>query len=116
MQLKTKRENYMPDCNQKGVTSVNFIKAGNVLFESTKENRSGTDTGTSRNMNHIETRNDEAMVNTRPLFSSAWLALFSVLRQHYNGQSVLAVKRSERLRAMREKNPGLNLHPVQPTP
>jgi len=95
-----------------GVTSVNFIKHELSFKDSTTGNQSGSDTGTNRNMNHMETGKDEAMVNTRPLFSSAWLALFSVLRQRYNGQNVLAVKRSERLRAMQAKNPGLNLHSV----
>lgn len=61
-------------------------------------------------MNHLETSNEETVVNTRPLFSSAWLALFSVLRQHYNGEIVVAPARSKRLRAMRQKNPGLNLN------
>lgn len=59
-----------------------------------------------------ETSNEETVVNTRPLFSSAWLALFSVLRQHYNGETVVAPVRSERLRAMREKSAGLNLNSV----
>lgn len=63
-------------------------------------------------MNHPKTSNEESVVNTRPLFSSAWLALFSVLRQHYNGEMVVVPVRSERLRAMREKNPGLNLNSV----
>lgn len=66
-------------------------------------------------MNQMNTRNDEAVVNTRPLFSSAWLALFSVLRQHYNGEGVASPTRSERLRAMRkirEKNPGLKFNSV----
>ena len=61
-------------------------------------------------MNHLDTSNEEAAVNTRPLFSSTWLALFSVLRQHYNGETVVAPVRSEYLRSMREKNPGLNLN------
>jgi len=59
-----------------------------------------------------DTSDKETVVNTRPLFSSAWLALFSVLRQHYNGETVVARVRSERLRAMREKNAGLNLNSV----
>ena len=66
----------------------------------------------SKNMNHPNTCNEETVVNTRPLFSSAWLALFSVLRQHYNGKIVVAPVRSERPRAMREKHPGLNLNSV----
>jgi len=63
-------------------------------------------------MNHLETSNEETVVNTRPLFSSAWLALFSVLRQHYNGEIVVAPVRSQHPRAMRQKNPGLNLNSV----
>jgi len=61
-------------------------------------------------MNHLDSSNEENTVRTRPLFSSAWLALFSVLRQHYNGETAVAPVRSERPRAMREKNPGLNLN------
>lgn len=61
-------------------------------------------------MNHPDTRNEETVVKTRPLFSSAWLALFSVLRQHYNGETVVAPVRSERPRATREKRPRLNLN------
>jgi len=61
-------------------------------------------------MKHLNTSNEETVVNTRPLFSSAWLELFSVLRQHYNGEIVVARERSERQRAMRGKSPGLNLN------
>jgi len=60
----------------------------------------------------MDRSNEETVVNTRPLFSSAWLALFSVLRQHYNGEMVLAPVRSERPRTVRKKNPGLNLKSV----
>ena len=63
-------------------------------------------------MNHQDTSNEETVVITRPLFSSAWLALFSALRQHYNGKVVVAPVRSERLRAMRKKHPGFNLKSV----
>jgi len=34
-------------------------------------------------MNHVDTSSNEALISTRPLFSSTWLALFTVLRQHY---------------------------------
>jgi len=60
----------------------------------------------------MKTSNDEAMVNTRPLFSSAWLALFSVLRQHYHGEKVVSPTRAERLRVTRRKNPGLKFNSV----
>jgi hypothetical protein len=63
-----------------------------------------------KNMNHPDTSNEETVVNTRPLFSSAWLALFSVLRQRYNGEVVVAPARSERPRAMRKKHPGYHLN------
>jgi len=61
-------------------------------------------------MNHLDTSNEENMVRTRPLFSSAWLALFSVLRQQYKGETAVARVRSERPRVMREKNTDLNLN------
>jgi len=63
-------------------------------------------------MKYRDTSNEETVVNTRPLFSSAWLALFSVLRQHYNGELVVAPSHSEHRRAMREKNPDLNLNSI----
>ena len=35
-------------------------------------------------MNQFETRNNEILVKTKPLFASTWLALFEVLRKSYN--------------------------------
>jgi len=61
-------------------------------------------------MNHLETNDKKAAVNTRPLFSSTWLALFNVLRQHYNGETVVTPSRSAQRRTMRESDPSLNLN------
>ena len=57
--------------------------------------------------NHIETGNDDSLVNTRPLFSSTWLALFSVLRQHYHERHFTGQTRSESLQSKPEKRQGL---------
>jgi len=46
-------------------------------------------------MNQYETSSNDVLVNTRPLFSSTWLALFSVLLQHYNGRQIVVHARSE---------------------
>ena len=39
-------------------------------------------------MKHLETNCKEVLVDEKPLFSSTWLALFTVLRKNYNGRNV----------------------------
>lgn len=63
-------------------------------------------------MNQRQTSNEKSQVNTRPLFSSTWLALFSVLRMHYNGEAVVTPARSRDSQLTRKTNPGLNLHSI----
>lgn len=37
-------------------------------------------------MNHIEPSKNKNLVDSKPLFASTWLALFSVLRKNYNAR------------------------------
>ncbi len=39
-------------------------------------------------MKHLDTNHKEVLVDERPLFSSTWLALFTVLRKSYKARHV----------------------------
>jgi hypothetical protein len=59
-------------------------------------------------VNHIDSCNDAPLVRTRPLFSSAWLALFNVLRKNYNERHFTDAVRPETLKAADRKQQRLN--------
>jgi len=40
-------------------------------------------------MKHLETKRKNVLVNEKPLFSSTWLALFTVLRKNYKARNVV---------------------------
>lgn len=40
-------------------------------------------------MKHLETNRKDVLVNEKPLFSSIWLALFTVLRKNYKARNVV---------------------------
>ncbi len=40
-------------------------------------------------MKHLETDRKEVLVDEKPLFSSTWLALFTVLRKNYKQRNVV---------------------------
>ena len=40
-------------------------------------------------MKHLETNRKEVLVDEKPLFSSTWLALFTVLRKNYKQRNVV---------------------------
>jgi hypothetical protein len=56
-------------------------------------------------MKQFETNND-VLVNTRPLFSSTWLALFTGLREHYRNRQVVVSTRPD---TNNKKQSGVNL-------
>lgn len=61
-----------------------------------------------KNMDHLHTRNKEAVLSSRPLFSSAWLVLFSRLRQHYHTHNETHPGRAGQVHAAKERKTGLN--------
>ena len=54
-------------------------------------------------MKHIETNSYQPLVIERPLFSSTWLALFTVLRKNYYERKVVATKGTVNLKTMAEE-------------
>ena len=40
-------------------------------------------------MKHLETNRKDVLVDEKPLFSSTWLALFTVLRKNYKARNVV---------------------------
>lgn len=40
-------------------------------------------------MKHLETNHKEVLVNEKPLFSSTWVALFTVLRKNYKARNIV---------------------------
>jgi hypothetical protein len=63
-------------------------------------------------MKHLETSSTEHMVHTRPLFSSAWLALFTVLRKNYNERHLVVSAKPEHLHKVGKKQSDLKLSSV----
>jgi len=48
------------------------------------------------------------MVDTRPLFASTWMALFTVLRKNYNERHLVVPSNTESLLALGKKPPRLS--------
>lgn len=63
-------------------------------------------------MNHLETSKTEDLVSTRPLFSSAWLALFTVLRRNYNERHHVAPAKPEHLHKVAKKHPDIKMSSI----
>jgi hypothetical protein len=40
-------------------------------------------------MKHLETNHKEVLVNEKPLFSSTWVALFTVLLKNYKARNIV---------------------------
>jgi hypothetical protein len=53
-------------------------------------------------MNHLENGNDEIRVDTKPLFASAWIALYDVLRKQYNQRHIITPANPKGFRENRE--------------
>ena len=60
-------------------------------------------------MNHLETGKTEDLINTRPLFSSAWLALYTVLRRNYNERHLVVSAKPEHLQKLGKKHSDLKM-------
>jgi hypothetical protein len=58
--------------------------------------------------NHIEPCKDDSLVSNRPLFSSAWLALYTVLRSNYSKRHLAGTTKTENLQAENRKQKGLH--------
>jgi len=58
-------------------------------------------------MNNFETSNNKVMVNTRPMFASTWMVLFTELRKNYNERHLANPENKERMQPTKQKRPGL---------
>lgn len=58
--------------------------------------------GLNVKMTHLETGNDEIRVDTKPLFASAWIALYDVLRKQYNQRHMINPVNPKSLRTDRD--------------
>ncbi|MDX2487526.1 MAG: hypothetical protein QNL03_08545 [Gammaproteobacteria bacterium] len=59
-------------------------------------------------MNQFETRNNEILVKTKPLFASTWLALFKGLRKSYNERRPVKPSSTEISPAIKKTNTARN--------
>jgi len=59
-------------------------------------------------MNDLKTSNNERLVDTRPLFASTWVALFTILRKNYHERHLAVPSNTENLRALEKKRPELS--------
>lgn len=62
------------------------------------------------NMKHIETDSEEVLIEQRPLFASAWVALFSVLRKNYNERHFVDSENAESPQAIEKHQTGKKLN------
>lgn len=53
-------------------------------------------------MNQLKTSSNEDLLDTKPLFASTWMALFSVLRKNYNERHLEAPANTGSLQAARQ--------------
>ena len=60
-------------------------------------------------MKHLKTNSKESLVGERPLFSSTWLALFTVLRKNYNERNLVATPDTENSTTAEKKQSEIKL-------
>ena len=58
-------------------------------------------------MNNFKTSNNKALVDTRPMFASTWMVLFTELRKNYNGRHLANPENKERMQPTKQERPGL---------
>jgi len=58
-------------------------------------------------MNNIETSNNKVMVNTRPMFASTWMVLFTELRRNYNERHLVEAENKAPMQPAEQKRAGL---------
>jgi len=61
-------------------------------------------------MKQSETSSKKALVGERPLFSSTWLALFSVLRKNYNDRNHVVTPGSENAGTLAKEKSDIKLN------
>jgi hypothetical protein len=58
-------------------------------------------------MKHLETNSNQPLIIERPLFSSTWLALFTVLRKNYYERNVVASRGAVNLKTLAKEQSDL---------
>jgi len=61
-------------------------------------------------MKPLETNSNHPLIIERPLFSSTWLALFTVLRKNYYERNVLASRGAVNLKTLAKEQSDIKLN------
>jgi hypothetical protein len=58
-------------------------------------------------MNNFKTSSNEVLVDTKPMFASTWMVLFTELRKSYTERHLVEPENKERIQPTRQDQPGL---------
>lgn len=54
-------------------------------------------------MNNFETNRNEGLVDTKPMFASTWMVLFTELRKNYNERHLVEFENKEHIQTKKQK-------------
>lgn len=63
-------------------------------------------------MNQLKTSSNEDLADTRPLFASTWMALFTVLRKNYNERHTFVPVNTANLNTAKQKQTEQKSHSI----
>ena len=58
-------------------------------------------------MNNFKTSSNEVLVDTKPMFASTWMVLFTELRKNYNERHLANPENQERMQPTKRDQSGL---------
>jgi len=58
-------------------------------------------------MNNFKTNRNDDLIDTKPMFASTWMVLFTELRKNYNERNPIEPENKERIQASKQNQPGL---------
>jgi len=61
-------------------------------------------------MNNFETRSNAVSVDTKPLFASTWIALYTVLRKNYTERQLAAQVNTDDFESIKKESPAHRLN------
>ena len=58
-------------------------------------------------MTNFETSRNEGLIDTKPMFASTWMVLFTELRKNYTERHIVDFENKENIQTKKQKHPGL---------
>ena len=58
-------------------------------------------------MNNFKTNRNDVLIDSKPMFASTWMVLFTELRKNYNERNLIEPENKERMQTSKQNQPGL---------